>query len=112
MGLHLEQQKRYSEMSKYELRQEVADLLEQAKKAEQMGIVNKFAVLKRKAEMAQSYMLNPDEFEEGRTYELTGDPGTTFKVSYIDGVMAWGNRIVDEHTNDKIEAIPISLLKK
>ena len=46
----------------YELHQEIAQLHEKARKAEQMGIVNEFAVLERKAIMAKSYLLNPDDF--------------------------------------------------
>ena len=40
----MEQEKRYSEMSEEELKQEIAQLREKARKAEQLGIVNEFDV--------------------------------------------------------------------
>ncbi len=43
----MQQEKRYSTMTEYELRQEIGMLQEQARKAEQMGMVNEFAVLER-----------------------------------------------------------------
>ena len=46
--------KRYSEMTPYELREEIGVLKEQAIKAEQLGIVNEFDVLMRKIAMARA----------------------------------------------------------
>ena len=37
-------------------------LHEKARKAEQMGMVNEFAVYERKAVLAKAYLLNPDDF--------------------------------------------------
>lgn len=53
------EEKRYSEMSVYELQQEIARLNEKARKAEQLGMVNEYAVLERKATMAKAYLLGP-----------------------------------------------------
>ena len=103
------QEKRYSQMTEYELRQEIAGLKEQARKAEQLGIVNELAVLERKASMAKAYLLNPEDFKPGETYEIDGDPGSYFKIDYLNGVFAWGHRVSQE---DKEEALPISLLIK
>jgi hypothetical protein len=105
----LQQEKRYSEMSAYELNQEIARLHEKARKAEQMGMVNEFAVLERKILMAKAYLLNPEDFTPGEIYELTGDPGTYFKVDYLNGVFAWGYRL---NGDGKEEGVPISMLKK
>ncbi|MBM7650252.1 hypothetical protein JOC78_003237 [Bacillus ectoiniformans] len=105
----METEKRYSEMSEYELQQEIARLREKARKAEQLGIVNEFAVLERKSLMAQAYLMNPDEFVPGKIYAIHGDPGTYFKIDYMNGVFAWGYRL---NGDGKEEGLPISMLKK
>ncbi|WP_310172168.1 YfhH family protein [Neobacillus niacini] len=104
----MHQEKRYSELSEYELRQEIATLQEQARKAEQLGRVNEFAVLERKVLMARAYLISPDSFAPGEIYELEGDPGQYFKIDYINGVFAWGYRLKGD---GKEEALPISMLK-
>ncbi|MGJ7918940.1 YfhH family protein [Neobacillus sp. LXY-4] len=101
-------EKRYSEMSEYELQQEIATLNEKARKAEQMGMVNEFAVIERKAIMAKAYLLNPEDFSPGEIYEMIGAPGTYFKVDYMNGVFAWGYRL---NGDGKEEGVPISMLK-
>lgn len=98
---------RYSQMTQHELTQEIATLKEKARKAEQLGMVNEFAVLERKAVMAQAYLLNPDDFKPGEIYHIVGDPGSYFKVEYLNGVFAWGFRL---NGNGKEEALPISML--
>nr|WP_268926763.1 YfhH family protein [Neobacillus sedimentimangrovi] len=104
----LHQEKRYSEMTEQELRQEISKLQEQARKAEQMGMVNQFAVLERKVQMARAYLMNPDSFKPGEIYEIEGAPGEYFKIDYMNGVFAWGYRL---NGDGKEEALPISLLK-
>ncbi|MEW9111088.1 MAG: YfhH family protein [Cytobacillus gottheilii] len=102
-------EKRYSELTPYELQQEIASLNEKARKAEQMGMVNEYAVLERKAVMAKSYLLDPKDFNKGDIYEIEGDPGQYFKIDYLNGVFAWGYRLAG---NKEEEALPISMLKK
>jgi hypothetical protein len=104
----MQQEKRYSAMTEHELRQEIAMLQEKARKAEQMGMVNEFAVLERKVQMARAYLLEPTSFKPGEIYELAGDPGHFFKIDYMNGVFAWGYRL---DGNGKEEALPISVLK-
>ncbi|MBP3040926.1 YfhH family protein [Bacillaceae bacterium Marseille-Q3522] len=96
-------------MSPYELEQEIAHLKEKARKAEQLGIINEFAVLERKAVMAKAYLLNVDNFKPGEIYEIEGDPEVYFKINYINGVFAWGFRLSEGHGE---EALPISMLKR
>ncbi|ALC92125.1 hypothetical protein AM500_21860 [Bacillus sp. FJAT-18017] len=103
----MQQEKRYSEMTEYELKQEIAFLKEKARKAEQMGIVNEFAVLERKAVMAKAYLLDPANFAPGEIYAIEGDPGSYFKIDYLNGVFAWGYRL---NGDGKEEALPISML--
>lgn len=104
----MQQEKRYSRMSEHELRQEISQLQEKARKAEQMGIVNEFAVLERKVIMARAYLLDPNSFVPGDIYEVEGDPGQYFKIDYMNGVFAWGYRLKGD---GKEEALPISMLK-
>ncbi|KHD85228.1 YfhH family protein [Heyndrickxia ginsengihumi] len=101
-------EKRYSEMNEFELKQEIAQLMEKARKAEQLGIVNEFAVLERKILMAKAYLLNPADFKQGEVYQIDGDPGSYFKIDYIDGVFAWGYRLSGGQPQ---EALPISMLQ-
>jgi hypothetical protein len=105
----VEKESRYSELSEYELKQEIAQLREKARKAEQLGMVNEFAVLERKALMAQAYLLNPKDFKAGEIYGIEGDPGVYFKVDYMNGVFAWGYRLGG---SGQEEALPISMLNQ
>ncbi|PLT31871.1 YfhH family protein [Peribacillus deserti] len=102
-------EKRYSTLTAYELQQEINTLNEKARKAEQMGMVNEYAVLERKAAMAKAYLLNPDDFKPGELYEIEGAPGEYFKIQYLNGVFAWGYRLTGSNHE---EALPISLLKE
>jgi hypothetical protein len=101
-------EKKFSEMTEYELKQAIANLREQARKAEQLGIINEFAVLERRALMAEAYLLNPDDFQSGEIYRLKNEPGEFFKVDYKKGVFAWGYRL---HGDGREEGIPISILE-
>ncbi|ASV66435.1 YfhH family protein [Cytobacillus sp. FSL W7-1323] len=103
------QEKRYSQLSEYELKQEIAQLREKSRKAEQLGMVNEFAVLERKTVMAKSYLLNPDDFITNEIYEIEGDPGSYFKIDYMNGVFAWGYRLSGDQEQ---EALPIAMLGK
>jgi hypothetical protein len=102
-------EKRYSQYTEHELKQELATLTEKARKAEQLGMVNEYAVLERKMAMAKAYLLNPDDFKPGDIYEVEGDPGSYFKIDYMNGVFAWGHRM---NSPKNEEAVPISLLGK
>jgi hypothetical protein len=103
----MSQEKRYSQMTVHELQQEISQLNEKARKAEQMGMVSEYAVLERKAIMAKSYLIDPITIKENELYEIEGDPGSYFKVQYLNGVFAWGFRIGG---NGEEEALPISML--
>lgn len=99
--------KKYSQMNPSELREVIGILREKARKAEQLGIVNEFAVYERKAILASSYLLNPEDFIVGEIYRISGDPGMFFKIDYLKGVYAWGYRLGG---TQQIEAIPIAML--
>jgi hypothetical protein len=102
-------EKRYSQMTEYELSQEIRYLNENARKAEQMGRLNELAVLERKILMAKAYLLNPFDFKPDEVYEIEQDPGTFFKIRYMNGIFAWGTKLNGE---DREDALPISMLKK
>ncbi|ALM26522.1 MULTISPECIES: YfhH family protein [Bacillus] len=99
-------EKRYSEMTEYELKQEIAALSEKARKAEQLGIVNEYAVLERKIDMAKAYLLDPAAIQTKTTYHIK-DTDEQFYVEYLNGVFAWGYRV---SVPNKEDALPISML--
>lgn len=102
-------EKKYSDMTEQELRNEIANLKEKARKAEQLGIVNEYAVYERKATMAQAFLTDPSSIKPGEMYRITSDPGMFFHVEYLKGRFAWGYRL----GGDKYEeALPISLLEQ
>lgn len=95
-------------MTEQELRTEIASLKEKARKAEQLGIVNEYAVYERKAMMAQSFLTDVNSIKPGEMYRISGDPGMFFQVEYLKGKFAWGYRL----GGDKYEeALPISILQ-
>lgn len=100
-------EKSYAEMTEQELREEIANLREKARKAEQLGIVNEYAVYERKATMAAAYLVDPDTIIPGEMYRIDGAPGEFFKVEYLKGRFAWGYRLGGDRYE---EALPISLL--
>ncbi|MCP8617961.1 YfhH family protein [Salirhabdus salicampi] len=106
-------EKRYSQYTSQQLHQEISELTEKARKAEQMGMVNEYAVYQRKILMAKAYMMDTSAFKRGEVYEVEGDPGVRFKIDYMNGIFAWGSRI-DQAGNsiseEEEEALPISLL--
>jgi len=101
-------EKRYSEMNEHELRTEIGRLREKAMKAEQLGILNEYAVYQRKAVMAQSFLVDPSTIVPGEIYRIDGDEGMFFQVDYLKGHFAWGYRLGGERAD---EALPISMLK-
>lgn len=101
----------YSDYTVEQLREELGKLKEERIKAEQLGEVSKVEILERKMQIVSSYMMNPDEFKIGDVHQLRNDPGYTFKITKIEGIMAWGHRInlLGEQV-EREEALPISLL--
>lgn len=104
----MEIEKKYSDMTEHELRSEIGRLMEKARKAEQMGMINEFAVYQRKALMAKSYMIDPASIVPGEIYRIDGDEGVFFHVDYLKGRFAWGYRLGGERAT---EALPIAMLE-
>lgn len=105
-------ERRYSDLSYEELRSEIAELKEKALKAEQLGMVNEYAVHERKIIMAKSYMIDPNQFKANEVYQIDGDPAHTFFIEYMNGVFAWGYRKNQqgERAGKEEVALPISML--
>src|SRR5690625_668050 len=102
---------RFSDLSVEQLRAAAAKYKEKALKAEQLGNPSEVAIYERKMQVALAYTLNTNDFKSNEIYELRGDPGHTFKINYINGVFAWGQRInLLGETYEEEEALPISLL--
>ena len=102
-------QKRYSQMTEDELRQEITDLKVKIQKAEQAGMVSEVAVLERKIVMAQSYQKDLNDYRRGDLFYIKDEDGNkTFRLDYLDGVFGWG--FYGDET--EMRAIPISMLIK
>lgn len=97
----------YAAMTEQELRNEIARLREKARKAEQLGIVNEYAVYERKATMASAYLVDLDTIIPGEMYRIDGTPGVFFQVDRLKGRFAWGHRLGSDRFE---EALPVSLL--
>lgn len=101
--------KRYSQMSEFELKEEIKELREKVQQALSMGNVSEMAVFERKATMARAYLLDPSEYKPGEVYYIKGDDeGGPLTIDFLDGVFAWGTR---EGSPEQV-AFPISLLEK
>ncbi|WEG12276.1 YfhH family protein [Pullulanibacillus sp. KACC 23026] len=101
--------RRYSDMTEFELREEIKVLREKVQQALSMGNTSEMAVYERKSTMAHAYLLDPNDFKQGETYYIKGDEeGAPLTIEYLDGVFAWGTR---GSANEPV-GFPISLLEK
>ena len=100
-------EKNYAAMTEHELREEVAMLKEKARKVEQLGIINEFAVYERKATMAAAYLVDLDTIKPGEMYRIDGSDNHYFQVDYLKGRFAWGYRLGGDQYQ---EALPVSML--
>lgn len=97
--------RRFSEMTPYELTVKIGEFTDKARKAEQMGMISEYAVYERKIQMASAYLMDPEAFREGQTYDVNGRP---FTINRLKGRVAWGTFSGEEEQ----KAYPISMLKK
>lgn len=97
--------KQYSNMSKIELVKETDRLRRDAKQKVGEGKFHEVDVLEQQYYFAKSYLMEPEDIEPNTIYHVHGEAGI-FRVSYINGVMAWG-RINDEEPET---AFPIGRL--
>ncbi|MBO0378097.1 YfhH family protein [Staphylococcus warneri] len=101
-------QKKLSEMSEQELRHEIQTYKEKMRKAEMNGILNEYDVYQSKVIVAESYLVDRNQIELGRIYQLNDGSDQYFKVERLKGIFAWGFRI---KSSEPEEGLPIALLK-
>ncbi|VED31469.1 transcriptional regulator [Staphylococcus warneri] len=97
-----------SEMSEQELRHEIQTYKEKMRKAEMNGILNEYDVYQSKVIVAESYLVDRNQIELGRIYQLNDGSDQYFKVERLKGIFAWGFRI---KSSEPEEGLPIALLK-
>lgn len=102
------EQKKLSEMSEQELRHEIQTYKEKMRKAEMNGILNEYDVYQSKVIVAESYLVDRNQIELGRIYQLNDGSDQYFKVERLNGIFAWGFRI---KSSEPEEGLPIALLK-
>ncbi|WP_026049016.1 YfhH family protein [Staphylococcus massiliensis] len=100
--------KKLSEMTEHEIRDEIGKYREKMRKAEMNGILNEYDVYQSKLIVANSYLIDRSKIEIGRIYPLDDGTDCFFKVERLKGVFAWGFRI---NSSEREEGIPIALLK-
>ncbi len=96
--------RRYSQMTEDELKQMIAELEQEYKQALKDGWQSKADVIARKKDMAASYLLDAEAFKPG-WYSVEGH-NESFKLEYLNGVMAWGTL----GTQNEV-SFPISMLQ-
>src|SRR5699024_1351388 len=102
---------RYSDLTTEQLRSEIEKYKKEAQEAEQGGNMSEVAIHERKVQMLMSYMAYPEDYKPGEVYEIRLDQGYTFKVNYVDGVIACEHRVnLLNETLEKEKDLPISLL--
>ncbi|UUY69277.1 YfhH family protein [Staphylococcus warneri] len=102
------EQKKLSEMSEQELRHKIQTYKEKMRKAEMNGILNEYDVYQSKVIVAESYLVDRNQIELGRIYQLNDGSDQYFKVERLKGIFAWGFRI---KSSEPEEGLPIALLK-
>ena len=102
------EQKKLSEMSEQELRHEIQTYKEKMRKAEMNGILNEYDVYQSKVIVAENYLVDRNQIELGRIYQLNDGSDQYFKVERLKGIFAWGFRI---KSSEPEEGLPIALLK-
>lgn len=96
---------RLSDLSRYELEQEIQKLHERKRKAEQLGMVSEIEVVLRRIAIAESYLVDASKFVEGHTYTVSYNQ-QAFRLNFVNGVMGWGT-----FEGEAVErAIPLSEL--
>lgn len=98
--------KRFSEMSRDELKQLVKRLEKEKEELKVAGMDSQAAVAEQKYRMARSYLLDPAAIRIDALYEVEGE-NQLFRVEYVNGVMAWGT------LGDSTEKVsyPIAMLR-
>ncbi|WP_367306586.1 DUF1811 family protein [Alicyclobacillus acidocaldarius] len=98
----------YSEMSKEELRREMAELQRKGREAYERENWSEYEIYMTRWYLAKSYEIKDDvHIEIGRTYRIA-EEYDRLTVTAIEGVMAWGIRQMTGET----AAVPIAQLEE
>ena len=81
--------KRFSEMTKEELQQEVQKYKALIMKNEQAGFLSEIAIYEQKYYMAKSYLIDPGTIVLGKNYQVAGYAEPMY-IDHVHGFMAWG----------------------
>src|SRR5699024_10531713 len=84
---------RYSDLTTEQLRREIEKYKKEAQKEEKVGNISKVTIKERKVKMKMYYIAYTENYKQGEVYKNRLDPGYTFNVNYVDGVMVWGHRV-------------------
>ena len=78
------------------------------RKAEMNGIMNEYDVYQSKVIIAESYLVDRNKIEPGKSINSMMVVNSTLKVERLKGVFAWGFRI---NSSEPEEGLPLALLK-
>lgn len=93
-------------MSPEQLKQVIAEIEREETKARKAQMQSQVDVLTQKKWLARSYLVDQDQLQSGRTYEVIGED-QSFTLSYLNGIMAWGKW----GQSTALVAVPIAKLK-
>lgn len=101
-------EKLLSQMTQTELAEEMERLKQRGLELYEAGDFEQAMVLRTRWYLAASYLMEPKTISAGEVYFIEGQPGGTFTVSHVDGVMAHGAM----SGNPFPVAYPIAMLTK
>lgn len=97
-----------SKMTRKELNYYIQKKREAMRRAEMMGVENEYRVLERQVLIAECYLIDLSQIENGKIYKLISQEDHYFKVEYMKGIFVWGFFV---NGDEKESAIPVSMLQ-
>lgn len=73
-----------------------------------MGVENEYRVLERQVIIAECYLIDLSQIENGKIYKVISQEDHYFKVEYMKGIFVWGFFV---NGDEKESAIPVSMLQ-
>ena len=78
------------------------------RRSEMMGVENEYRVLERQVLIAECYLIDLSQIENGKIYKVISQEEHYFKVEYMKGIFVWGFFV---NGDEKESAIPVSMLQ-
>lgn len=100
--------KNVSKMTRKELNHYIQIKREAMRRAEMMGVENEYRVLERQVLIAECYLIDLSQIENGKIYKVISQEEHYFKVEYMKGIFVWGFFV---NGDEKESAIPVSMLQ-